>query len=109
MAHREQIVASSGNVFADLDLPDADGMLVKAALAMQIKKAIAARKLTASAAALILKTQQPKVSDILNGKLKGFSWERLSQFLTRLDKDIEIRVKSRTPGSRARRMRVRAA
>lgn len=109
MSDREQIIRGSGNVFDDLALPDAEAMLVKAGLALQIKKAVQARGLSASAAAAILKTQQPKVSDILNGKLKGFSWERLSLYLTRLDMDIEIRVKSRAKRARGRRMRVLAA
>ena len=101
------ITEGSGNVFADLGLPDSDAMLVKAGLALQIKRAIKARGLTTSAAAEILGTDQPKVSNIMNGKLRGFSWERLATFLTKLSRDVEIRVTPRVRGTG--RLRVKAA
>jgi len=102
-----KITAGSGNVFTDLGEPDAEIKLAKAELARQIGKAIGARKLTATAAAEVLGTDQPKVSKILNGRLGEFSLERLATFLTRLNRDVEIRVTPRARGNG--RLRVKAA
>jgi predicted XRE-type DNA-binding protein len=84
--------ASSGNVFADLGLPDADTLFTKALLAIEIKQAIESRGLTQQQAAVILGLDQPKISAIVRGRLDGFSAERLLRFLTELGCDVEIRV-----------------
>ena len=90
---------SSGNVFADLGLPDSDELLAKAALASQISSIASQRRLTQSQTAAILGTTQPKVSDLFAGKLAGFSMERLMRFLNALDRDVRIVV---TPKPRGR-------
>ncbi|MCL4401616.1 MAG: helix-turn-helix domain-containing protein [Acidobacteria bacterium] len=64
---------SSGNVFADLNLPHADDLLAKAELATKIIAEIQRRRLTQSQAAEILGIDQPKVSALKQGKLSGFS------------------------------------
>ena len=86
---------SSGNVFADLNLPHADDLLAKAELAAKIIAEIQRRRLTQSQAAAILGIDQPKVSALKQGKLSGFSIERLMRFLLRLGRDVEISVKGR--------------
>ena len=83
---------SSGNVFADLGLPNADELLIKAELVHQISEIIAERKLTQVEAAEILGIDQPKVSSLVRGKLSGFSTERLFRFLNALGSNVEIRV-----------------
>lgn len=83
---------SSGNVFADLGLPDADELLLKAGLARQITRILEARGLTPGEAARILGTQQPKVSQLVRGALGGFSLERLIRYLNALGRDVEIVV-----------------
>lgn len=88
-------VKSSGNVFADLGLPDAGERLAKAELARQIENIIKKKRLTQEKAAKILGISQPKVSALLHGKLAGFSMDRLLKFLMALDQDIEIRIKSK--------------
>jgi predicted XRE-type DNA-binding protein len=88
-----RIEQGSGNVFADLCLPDAKERLTKADLAIQIKAAITARRLTQTKAASLLDIDQPKISRLLRGQLSGFSTERLIQFLTALGKDVVIVVK----------------
>ncbi|MCC6368287.1 MAG: XRE family transcriptional regulator [Bryobacterales bacterium] len=94
---------SSGNVFADLKLPHADDLLAKADLAAKIIDEIQRRRLTQSQAAAILGIDQPKVSALKQGKLTGFSFERLMRLLLALGRDIEITVKRRSrPGSPAR-------
>jgi len=106
---KETIEASSGNVFADLGLPEPAVALAKAALAHRIVEIIAARKLTQAAAARLLGVDQPKVSRLVRGDLAGLSTERLLRFLSALGRDVEIIVR---PARRARRqgvLRVRAA
>jgi predicted XRE-type DNA-binding protein len=83
---------SSGNVFADLGLPDADDLMAKANLALHIRQAIKARHLTQVEAARLLGIDQPKVSSIINGRLDGFSTERLMRFLNDLGCDVRISV-----------------
>lgn len=83
---------SSGNVFADLELPDSAGLMAKAALAHRIASIARHRHLTQTEAARVLGTTQPKVSDLFAGRLGGFSMERLIRFLNALDRDVEIVV-----------------
>ena len=89
------VEASSGNVFADLELPDADAALAKAELARRSCAILVARKLTQAQAAAILGIDQPKVSALIRGKLDGFSTERLFRFLNALGQDVEIVVRPR--------------
>ena len=84
------IEASSGNVFADLNLSHPEERLAKAKMAMRISKVIATRGLTQVEAAEVLKINQPKISDLLRGRLKGFSTERLFRFLNLLGQDVKI-------------------
>ncbi len=91
---------SSGNVFADLDLPDAEERLAKADLAIQIDHVIRKKRLTQEEAAKILGVSQPKISALLHGKLAGFSIDRLFKFLMALGQDIEIRIKSKPARTR---------
>ena len=95
-----KIEESSGNVFADLGLPDAEERLTKADLAMQIAAAIRGRRLTQAKVAALLGIDQPKVSRLLRGQLSGFSTERLIHFLTLLGQDVTIGV---TPAARRSR------
>lgn len=105
--HEPGVTKGSDNVFADLGLPDAEELLAKAQLASAISDIIDDRELTQAEAAELLGTTQPKVSNLVRGRLKGFSLERLVRFLNSLDRDIEIRVKPR-PRSRERsRIRVK--
>ena len=86
---------SCGNVFEDLGLVDADERIAKAELARKIYRIVKRKRLTQAQAAKVLGISQPKVSALLNGKLSGFSMERLFKFLMALDQDIEIRVKAK--------------
>ncbi len=94
------ITPSSGNVFADLGLPDADDLLAKANLALHIRRAIETRKLTQAHAADLLGIDQPKVSLIINGRLDGFSTDRLMRFLNDLGCDVQISVSAPHPDER---------
>ncbi len=90
---RIEFEESSGNVFADLGLPNPEQELLKANLTLQIFRVIKARKLTQAKAGKILGIPQPHVSDLMRGRARAFSAERLMEFLTALGHDVEIRVK----------------
>jgi predicted XRE-type DNA-binding protein len=87
------IEASSGNVFADLDLKNPEEMLAKAELVQRICDIIAERKLTQTKAASLLGIDQPKISALMRGKLDGFSLDRLFRFLNALGRDVEIIIR----------------
>ncbi len=88
-----EVEASTGNVFADLDLPNPEQELLKAGLTLQVFKVLKARKLTQAQAGKLLGIPQPHVSDLLNGRARAFSAERLMEFLAALGHDVEVRVK----------------
>ena len=98
-ADTPEYARSSGNVFADLGLPKSDELLAKAALANQIASIVSHRHLTQMEAARVLGTGQPNVSELLAGKLDGFSIERLIRYLNTLGRDVQIVV---TPKPRSR-------
>ncbi len=86
---------SSGNIFADLGLPDAEELLVKSSLALKINTIVEKSHLSQTQVAAILGIPQPKVSMIRNGKLRGFSMEKLCQMLTLLGRDVDIVIRPR--------------
>lgn len=90
------VQASSGNVFADLSLDNADELLVKAELARRISSIITTQQMTQIEAAEALGIDQPKISALINGKLAGFSTTRLFRFLNALGRDVEIVVKPKS-------------
>ncbi len=92
MSKKIKFEESSGNVFADLNLPDADELLLKAELGFAVFQIIEERKLTQAEAANILGVKQPEISRLKNGKFNHYSVERLLTFLTLLNRDIEIRI-----------------
>ena len=95
ISRRRKVEASSGNVFADLDIPEAQDTLAKAELARRVCAILAERKWTQARAAAILGIDQPKVSALLRGKLDGFSTARLFRFLNALGQDVEIVIRFR--------------
>jgi predicted XRE-type DNA-binding protein len=105
MPNRDHVL-SSGNVFADLKLPQADDLLAKAELAAKIIAEIQRRRMTQAQAGAILGIDQPKISALKQGRLSGFSIERLMRFLLLLGRDIEIAVKEKPRSRPAARLRV---
>lgn len=100
---------SSGNVFADLELPQPEEHLAKAALAAKIADIIRRRRLSQKRAADLLGADQPKVSALMRGKLSGFSTGRLLKFLVALGHDVDIRVQPKSKSRRRARLKVTAA
>jgi predicted XRE-type DNA-binding protein len=88
-----ELEESSGNVFADIGITNAEEYLVKTKLAHQINCLIESKMLKQIEAAKILGIDQPKVSALACGRLSGFSIERLFRFLTILNQDVVITIK----------------
>ncbi|HEY1467851.1 MAG TPA: helix-turn-helix transcriptional regulator [Candidatus Acidoferrum sp.] len=103
------VVPSSGNVFADLGLSNPDEKQTKVRLALAINQIIGAKGLSQAAAARSLEVNQPKISALRNYQLAGFSVERLMNFLTALDRDVEIVIRQKPKSRRAARILVTAA
>jgi len=89
----DRIVEGSGNVFADLGLPDPGREMMKARLTLQIASILRQRGLTQVEAAKVLGIRRPHVSALVRNRGGNFSVERLMEFLTVLGKDVEIVVK----------------
>jgi predicted XRE-type DNA-binding protein len=89
----ESVRQGGKNIFEDLRLPDAEELSAKAQIAYRICRILEERKLTQRAAADLLGTDQPRVSELLHGRLEGFSSDRLFRFLNALDQDIEIVIR----------------
>lgn len=109
MKEEIEVYHSSGNVFADLELPDAEEMQAKALLSIQIHDIIKRRHLTQAQAAELLGIDQPKVSALIRGRLKGFSMERLFHFLNLLGRDVQIVVKPKARSRQLGSLRVASA
>ncbi|MBS0210697.1 MAG: XRE family transcriptional regulator [Planctomycetes bacterium] len=97
MKKKQLVQPSSGDVFQDLRLPDAQEYLAKSQLAARIFQVIKARGLTQTAASKVLGINQPKVSALLNGRLDGFSTDRLIRFLNALGCDVRITISTPHP------------
>jgi predicted XRE-type DNA-binding protein len=89
---RLKITPSSGNVFRDLGYSpeEAEHLLIRSDLMIAVQKALERRALTQAAAAKILGVTQPRVSDLLRGRIDLFSTDALIDLLARLG--IRVRV-----------------
>ncbi|PIX95590.1 MAG: XRE family transcriptional regulator [Hydrogenophilales bacterium CG_4_10_14_3_um_filter_63_21] len=87
-----EVEIGSGNVFADLGLPDADKLKIKSGLVIEITKAVRKLGLTQDEAARRMGISQPKVSGMLRGDFANLSERKLMDCLNRLGYDIEIKV-----------------
>ena len=88
-----EVEMGSGNVFADLGLPDAEKLKIKSGLLIEITKAVRKLGLTQDEAARRMGITQPKVSGMLRGDFSNLSERKLMDCLNRLGYDIEIKVK----------------
>ena len=98
MHRRIQVEEGSGNVFADIGLPNPEEALAKAEIARQVNQSLAKLGLNQVQAGTLLKIAQPRVSDLARGRLGKFSLEKLLQFARLTGIDVEIRMRpSRKP------------
>lgn len=86
---------SSGNLYEDLEYKNPEEMQAKAELARELYLIIQSKDMTQKQVAEPLGLTQPKISNLLNGRLSGYSIERLTRFLNILDYDVDIIVKSK--------------
>jgi predicted XRE-type DNA-binding protein len=84
---------SSGNVFRDLGLPDADELKIKSGLSIEIARAIRRLGLTQQVAGRQMGISQAKVSGLVRGDFSNLSESKLMECLNRLGYDIEIKLK----------------
>jgi predicted XRE-type DNA-binding protein len=108
-ADRTRVRRGGTNVFADLGRPDAESHFVKAQLVSRMMDVMKARKLTQTAAAEVIGVAQPDVSNLIRGRFRGYSIDRLMGFLVALDQDVEIVVKGKPDGRKDARLAVTAA
>ena len=94
------IEESSGNIYEDLEIPNANEMRIKSQLSAKIGEIIKARHLTQSQASEILGLSQPKLSEMLRGKFRGISEAKMMECLSHLGRDVQIVVK---PAPRSRK------
>lgn len=92
-----KITPSTGNVFRDLGFrrEEAEHLLVRADLMIQIQKLITSRRLKQKAVAKTLGVTQPRVSDLLRGRIDLFSTDALIDMLARLGATVRLTVKVR--------------
>lgn len=88
-----EIETSSGNVFPDLGLPDAENLKIKSGLMIEITRAVRRLGLTQEEAGRRMGIPQPKVSAMLRGDFSNLSGRKLMDCLNRLGYDIEIKVR----------------
>ena len=90
-----KVTPSSGNVFRDLGFPaeEAEHLLVRADLLIQLQKALAARGLTQTKVARLLRVTQPRVSDLLRGRIDLFSTDTIIDMLARLGVHVRFVLK----------------
>lgn len=92
---RLKVTPSTGNVFRDLGFSTehAEHLLVRADLLIQLQKALGSRGLTQAEAAKILRVTQPRVSDLLRGRIDLFSTDSLIDMLARLGVQVRFVLK----------------
>jgi|SRR5579863_2422110 len=94
MRKTARVVEGSGNVFADLGLPNPEQELLKAQLTLQIHAILKDSGMTQVEIAKVLGVRQPQVSLLMRNRAGSFSVGRLMEFLTALHRDVEITVRS---------------
>lgn len=96
-----RIETGSGNIFADLGLPDAQAHFLKAQIVSEIYRLTSARKLNQTQAGKRMGITQPEVSRLFKGNFREYSVDRLMGFLTAFDRDVEITVRPHKKAGKA--------
>jgi predicted XRE-type DNA-binding protein len=110
MAHAQhEFEESSGNVFADLGLPDADDLAYKAGLIGSIMRYQQEHGLSQSALALLVDIPQPRLSNLFAGKMGGITSEKLIKACTKLGRHVRIVIEEHPAGEAAGRVALEVA
>ena len=103
MSRKIRVEEGSGNVFADIGVPNPEEALAKAEIARQVNRILTKRGLSQVQAGALLRIAQPRVSDLVRGRLGKFSLEKLLQFARLAGIDVEIQMRaSNKPGLKVR-------
>jgi len=98
---RRKVEVGSGNIFADLGLPDAEDMLLKSTVVIKLHRLIKQRKLTQSAAAKLTGIGRGDLSKVCRGQLRGYSEAKLMRMLAAFDQDVEITTRPHRKAGKA--------
>jgi predicted XRE-type DNA-binding protein len=98
MSEEIEMYEGSGNVYADLELEDADELLTRSQIGFLVFKILENRKLKQREIASVLGIAQPDVSHLMNGHFSRFTTDKLLDFLKRLDQKVTIQVSSHHTG-----------
>jgi predicted XRE-type DNA-binding protein len=93
-----QIEEGSGNVFADLELEDADELFTRAQIGFHVYKILEATGLKQREIAKLLHVAQPEISHLMNGHYSRFTTDKLLDFLRRLDQTVTIQIRPHRAG-----------
>ena len=107
MREENGVMIGSDNVFADLGLPDPEGLLAQAKMIHAITQAVAARGLSDAELAGLIGLDEAGVDELLSGPSDEFSLNRLAGILNALGQDVTITIRERAEG--AGRLLVEAA
>ena len=102
----DTVIVGSGNVFADLGLPNPEERLAKAMLSRTITQILKKRGWTQARAARAVGIAASDMSDIVRGKLRRFSLDRLESVILDLDMDIDIRISPKRVAGKRGQVRV---
>ncbi len=86
------ITPADGNIFADLELPDAENLKLRLDLMVAVRQWVEQSGLTQTEASKKLKTSQPLLNDVLQGRYERFTIDRLVKMLAAVGKRISISV-----------------
>ncbi|MEM1118067.1 MAG: helix-turn-helix transcriptional regulator [Bacteroidota bacterium] len=94
-----EFVPSSGNVFADLGFgpEEAANLQLRSRLAVEIARYVAAEGITQAEAAERFGVTQPRVSDLVRGRIDRFSIDALVNILARAGRSVEVTVRVAPP------------
>lgn len=92
MKSSDHITPVGGNIFTDLNLPDAENLKLRAELMIAVRKWVEDSGLTQSKAAKELKTTQPRLNDLLKGRYERFTIDRLVKMLDAVGLHVSISV-----------------
>jgi predicted XRE-type DNA-binding protein len=95
-AVRVRVTPSTGDVFRDVGFSKEESqlLLVRADLLIQVQKVIRGRRLTQAETARMLRVTQPRVSDLLHGRIDLFSTDALIDMLARLGVGVRLVIRS---------------
>ena len=86
------VTPANGNIFKDLGLPESENLKLRAELMVEIRKYVKESGLTQEEAAITLKTTQPRLNDIIKGRIEKCTLDRLVNMLAEVGKHVEMAI-----------------